>query len=116
QAIVNDLGGRRNGAEDQEDGETEEPEDGDQPSSTNLLLVAEVISYAVGCVMGRWNVGFVTGCVEKPELSSPFAPLPLCSPGMLQGNDGLPANDAPKGYPLRIDSDGIIPDDPDHSD
>lgn len=35
---------------------------------------------------------------------------------MLQGSDALPAKKAPQGYPLRIDSDGIIPDDSDHTD
>lgn len=35
---------------------------------------------------------------------------------MLQGSDGLPLRAAPHGYPLHIDSDGIIPDDEDHTD
>ena len=33
---------------------------------------------------------------------------------MLQGDDGLPLLTAPPGYPLRIGSDGIIPDDEHH--
>ena len=37
-------------------------------------------------------------------------------PGMLQGPDGLPATDAPEGYPIRIDWDGILVDDLDHPD
>ena len=35
---------------------------------------------------------------------------------MLQEPDGLPATQNPHGYPLRIDWDGILVDDPDHSD
>jgi hypothetical protein len=35
---------------------------------------------------------------------------------MLQGQDGLPATQTSKGYPLRIDWDGILVDDPDHPD
>ena len=35
---------------------------------------------------------------------------------MLQGDNGLPITKAPHGYPLRIDWDGILVDDPDHSD
>jgi len=34
---------------------------------------------------------------------------------MLQEPDGLPATQHPHGYPLRIDWDGILVDDPDHS-
>ena len=35
---------------------------------------------------------------------------------MLVGENGLPAKASPQGYPLRIDGEGILPDDPDHSD
>ena len=35
---------------------------------------------------------------------------------MLQEPDGLPATQNPHGYPLRIDWDGILVDDPDHPD
>ena len=79
-------------------------------------LVAELVSYAVGCVLGRWDVRFATGGKPAPTLPDPFDPLPVCSPGMLQEPDGLPATQNPDGYPLRIDWDGILVDDPDHSD
>ena len=77
-------------------------------------LVAELVSYAVGCVLGRWDVRFATGGKPAPTLPDPFDPLPVCSPGMLQEPDGLPATQNPHGYPLRIDWDGILVDDPDH--
>jgi hypothetical protein len=35
----------------------------------------------------------------KPELPDTWAPLPVCSPGMLQKEDGLPLIVAPSGYP-----------------
>ena len=35
---------------------------------------------------------------------------------MLQEPDGLPATTTPADYPLQIDWDGILVDDPDHSD
>ena len=35
---------------------------------------------------------------------------------MLQGADGLPATETPVGYPLSIDWDGILADDPEHGD
>ena len=79
-------------------------------------LVAELVSYAVGCVLGRWYVRFATGGKPAPTLPDPFDPLPACSPGMLQEPDGLPATQNPRGYPLRIDWDGVLVDDPDHPD
>ena len=79
-------------------------------------LVAELVSYAVGCVLGRWDVRFATGGKPAPTLPDPFDPLPVCSPGMLQEPDGLPATQNPHGYPLRIVWDGILVDDPDHPD
>jgi hypothetical protein len=79
-------------------------------------LVAELVSYAVGCVLGRWDVRFATGGKPAPTLPDPFDPLPVCSPGMLQEPDGLPATQNPHGYPLRIDWDGILVDDPEHPD
>ena len=66
-----------------------------------------------------WAAGtsaFATGERRPPALPDPFDPLPVCSPGMLQGDDGLPLPHTPEGYPLRIDWDGILVDDPDHSD
>jgi hypothetical protein len=76
----------------------------------------KLFSYSVGCALGRWDVRLATGERQLPELSDPFDPLPVCSPGMLTGSDGLPAKEAPRGYMLRIDWDGIMVDDPDHPD
>jgi hypothetical protein len=87
-----------------------------EPTADARQLVADLLSYAVGCVFGRWNVRFATGERQPPELPNPFAPLPVCSPGMLTGEDGLPLREAPSGYPFRIDQDGILVDDPDHPD
>src|SRR6266516_1075765 len=69
----------------------------------------------LGCVFGRWDVRLATGERQAPELPDPFAPLPVCSPGMLTGDDGLPLNETPTGYPLEINREGILVDDPDHS-
>ncbi len=77
-----------------------------------------VISYSAGVVFGRWDIRFATGERQPPELPDPFDPLPVCPPGMLQRPDGLPANpeDVPSDYPIRIDWDGILVDDPEHED
>jgi hypothetical protein len=85
-------------------------------SESGQELVAELLSYCAGCVFGRWDVRFATGEKPAPILPDPFDPLPICSPGMLQGSDGLPLNQTPEGYPLPIDWDGILVDDPGHPD
>jgi len=83
-------------------------------------LVAEhsgaLVSYLLGCIFGRWDVRMATG--ERPFPNPPglFDALPVCPPGMLQGEDGLPLHSTPEGYPLSIDWDGILVDDPGHPD
>lgn len=80
--------------------------------------VRELLSYYVGCSLGRWDIRFATGERHPPMLPDPFDPLPVCPPGMLQGPDCLPAKpeDVPSNYPIRIDWDGILVDDPGHED
>jgi len=77
-------------------------------------LVNSLVSHAVDYVLGRWDIRLATGEREAPPLPDPFAPLPVCSPGMLTGDDGLPATEAPPGYPLAISWDGILVDDAGH--
>ena len=108
-------------------------------------LAADLLSYAIGCVFGRWDARIALDPALAPKLAEPFAPLPVSSPGMLVGPDGLPAKrdgiaseewmrarpDAitppPEGsvenptipdseYLLAVDWDGILVDDPDHDD
>jgi hypothetical protein len=102
------------------DGESEVDEADEEPGAGTVAdartLFASLLSYSVGGVFGRWDLRLATGDRHPPELPDPFAPLPVCSPGMLQGPDGLPATQTPEGYPLRIDWDGILVDDPDHPD
>jgi hypothetical protein len=121
----------------------------DAEESTAVLdsgtLVADLLSYAVGCVFGRWDARIALDPSLAPKLQDPFAPLPVCSPGMLVGPDGLPAQrdgiaseewmrarpdvttPPPEGsvenptipdteYPLAVDWDGILVDDPEHDD
>jgi len=96
--------------------EDDEPGEDAGPAIESKPLITAMLSYAAGCVIGRWDVRFATGECPTPELPDPFDPLPVCSPGMLQGADGLPLQQTPDGYPLRIDWDGILVDDPDHDD
>jgi len=116
QAIEDSL--NRQHASTQEESEADIAEDDTEAetSADAKSLVADLISYSIGCAFGRWDVRFATGERQAPELPDPFAPLPVCSPGMLQGDDGLPLRDTPAGYPLDIDWDGILVDEPTHKD
>lgn len=86
--------------------------------STDTLpeLTSSIIAYSVGSVFGRWDIRFATGEQAAPELPDPFAPLPICPPGQLQNEQGLPAQmvDVPSAYPVPIPWDGILVDDPNH--
>lgn len=127
-----------------------EIEAGEVPVHTGATLEAEelaadLVSYALGCAFGRWDVRAALDPSLLPDLAGPFAPLPVCAPGALVGPDGLPAGtdaiasqewlrarpDAisapPEGsvrqpaipdseYPLEVDRDGVLADDPDHAD
>lgn len=106
-------------------------------------LAADMLSYTMGCVFGRWDVRVGCDPTLAPTLQDSFDPLPVCSPGMLVGLDGLPATPGgivgeewlrarpnaitlpPEGsvmqptisdeeYPLRVTWDGILVDDADH--
>ncbi len=119
ETIVLDLYGIRDG-----DDEETEISRTDQRSLLNIpptdppSLTAALLSYAVGAILGRWDIRYATGEKQPPALLDPFAPLPACSPGMLQGEDGLPLDphDIPPGYPLTVDPDGILVDDEGHPD
>ena len=79
-------------------------------------LISELIDYSVGCCFGRFDIHCATGEKPEPPEPDPFDPLPVCSPGMLQNDNGLPAEekDIPGSYPLRISWPGILVDDPGH--
>lgn len=108
-------------------------------------LGKDLASWAMGCAFGRFDVRLATEPRLAPTLQEPFDPLPVCSPGMLVGPDGLPAARnrivseewlrarpnvitlPPNGtvtnstvpdseYPIGVDWDGILVDDPEHED
>jgi hypothetical protein len=86
------------------------------PEGLLRLTADSLLSYSVGTIFGRWDVRYADGARSAPELPDPFAELPVCSPGMLHGPSGLQLTETPDEYPLRIDWDGILVDDPDHAD
>lgn len=92
-------------------------EERDPPTTTDYKSIESLI-YSLGCLFGRWDIRYATGKKAAPELPDPFAPLPVCPPGQLQNEQGLPAGpgDVPEGYPVPIPWDGILVDDPNHPD
>ncbi|MCK6527599.1 BREX-1 system adenine-specific DNA-methyltransferase PglX [Myxococcota bacterium] len=77
-------------------------------------VVMPVVSALVGTAYGRFDIRLATGERPLPPEPDPFDPLPPCSPGMLTGEDGLPADAPPAGYPIAFPTDGILVDDPGH--
>lgn len=76
--------------EDAQEVDTEtEPDEllSDDPQAT----IEGFLMWCLGCAFGRWDVRFALDQSLLPELQGPFEPLPCCSPGMLVGPDGLPA-------------------------
>lgn len=71
-------------------------------------LVHDLVSYLVGSTFGRYDLRYATGEKDLPELPDPTEPLPVCSPGMLTGDDGLPLDRPPDGYPLEVPQDGVL--------
>jgi hypothetical protein len=77
-------------------------------------MVASLLSWCLGVAFGRFDVRLATGERAAPPEPEPFDPLPVCSPGMLTGADGLPLSQPPAVYPLAFPSDGLLVDDPGH--
>lgn len=98
------------GDEDTDEEETE------QPITDHRPLTADLLSYALGCAMGRWDIRYATGAQQFAPLPDPFAPLPVCAPASLMGEDNLPLTNTPDAYPLEPDWDGILTDDEHHPD
>ena len=88
----------------------------DSGGTSRQALVADVLSYTVGCIMGRWDVSLALEQRPLHGFNGASAPLPVSSPGMLVGDDGLPAKEAPPGYPIVVHWAGILVDDPNHPD
>lgn len=99
------------------DDEESSGEDSDFVLDTSPYAIEEAhISYLLGCAFGRWDIRFATGERQPDTLPDPFAPLPVCPPGMLQNDKALPAQEhqLPEGYPLHITWSGVLVDDEGH--
>lgn len=124
----------------------DESEDAEEiPEFAARPTSAALVSWVIGCAFGRFDVrsGLIPSLM--PALQGSFEPLPPSSPGMLVGPNGLPATRnsivsedwlrarpnaitlPPAGavarqtildseYPIAVDWDGILVDDPEHED
>ena len=79
-----------------------------------LVLSAELASWVMGAAFGRFDLRVANGVLNVEPPSDPFEPLPLCSPGMLQGSPGLRLQGSPGAYPASVAQNGIIVDDLGH--
>lgn len=112
EAIIYQHGGPAESDEEESSGE-----DSDFVLDTSPYAMEEAhVSYLLGCAFGRWDIRFATGERQPESLPSPFAPLPVCPPGLLQNEKGLPAreHELPDGYPLTIAWSGVLVDDEGH--
>ena len=89
-----------------------------KPSEKPLVspgdVVGALLEWTVGVAFGRFDIRLATGERPIPEDPDPFDPLPVCSPGMLQDEEGLPATTSPPGYPIEVAWNGILVDDEGH--
>jgi hypothetical protein len=77
---------------------------------------AQLLSWVIGVSFGRWDLRHLWSPRQSCMDNDPFAPLPICSPGVLHAENGLPATETPAEYPPCINWNGILVDDPDYSD
>jgi hypothetical protein len=101
-------------ASDELDDEDVDDDDNSDNEVDAAPIVASLLSWAVGIAFGRLDIRLATGARSLPPEPDPFDPLPVCSPGMLTDDDGLPVAAPPPGYPLTFPTDGVLVDDPGH--
>jgi Eco57I restriction-modification methylase len=91
------------------------------PSRFAVDFAEAATLYSVGVAFGRWDIRFAAEQRPTPRLPDSFAPLPVCPPGMLQNERGLPLTEEDVrrlqaagqwDYPIEIPWDGILVDDP----
>jgi hypothetical protein len=84
-------------------------------NSDKVTLAAELVSWAVGVALGRFDIRLGTNERPLPGEPDPFSALPMCSPAMLTGVDGQPLARVPCGYPIAFPENGILVDDVGHA-
>jgi hypothetical protein len=83
------------------------------PENGAVKEALDLLSFAIGVSFGRWDVRVASGQTAARHMD-PFDANPRCPPAMLQTDAGVPATEMPCDYPVRVNWDGILADDPDH--
>lgn len=90
---------------------------GAKPDEVDLgEITRAILSYCLGSVVGRWDLRYAVGATVPPPLADPFLPTPARPIGMLVTPVTQHGANSESAYPLRIDWDGILVDDPDRPD
>jgi hypothetical protein len=77
---------------------------------------ADVLQWALGIVFGRWDIRCATSTNGDMHCVEATAAVPQLSPGMLSSTSLETTSATPPGYPTRIQWEGIIVEDSEHSD
>jgi hypothetical protein len=77
------LDAQRSEKSDQElhDADGDDDDDDVEVRATSKIKVEELLSYAIGCIFGRWNIRFATRALMVGALPGLFDPLPVQAPG-----------------------------------
>ena len=73
-----------------QDAEAEEDDEAQAEVADAAPLTAALLGWALGVASGRFDARLATGERTAPGDPSPFDPLPICAPGMFQGDASLP--------------------------
>lgn len=86
-------------------------EDADPPG---YPTAHQELSYLLGAAFGRWDVRLASRALEPSPLPSPYDPLAAVARGMLVGDNGMPVQNPPAGYPLNVPQSHLLYDEAGH--
>jgi hypothetical protein len=92
----------------------DEADDDETDPGDRIALTEALLEWTIGVALGRFDVRLAAGDREPPPTPDPFDPLPVCSPGMLQTEHGLPAREPLAGYGLELPPHRVLVDEPGH--
>ncbi len=99
------------------DAEDDAEEDADENDSNADAtgLAADLASWAMGVVFGRFDLRLATGVRPLPTEPEPFNQLPACSRGILTGDGAMQFTRPSSDYPMVFPETGVLVDDAGHA-